>query len=1155
MAPVVLGNSLYSYVSGNYGGSDRRASAAEEAQSLGGYLATISSWAENAFLAGHFTGGWIGLSLNQGQTYSLNEPIYSSPDQWHWDVLDSSISAGEPTDYRAWAPPSGYLDPNQGPGYFAKPYVYFDAPYGFEPALFSGFWKTAFGFDGPTTGIAEFPLSLSITYSAEPKEGNGVFSTSINLSAGNHTSANLAEGTQVWWKITGITQDDLATGFLTGAGTITGGKLDLQHSLVSDADAGENFEVSVFSDAEMTQQIGATSIAPIKESGLSINLQVFNAGLPGAIGIDYSPSSKNLLLTANYPSGHPYNLFMLSGDQIAVPYSSISGFTEELKIATVKSSAGGFTAGETFLGNGNDGEIVKLSSDGKIVENPWVQLPGDGNGLLRGSLFHDSTGLFSGDLIAVTTSGQVWRVSSTKTCTLLASLGTHLEGLNIVPNDPQRYGPLAGKIIAGAEQQGRVYSISNTGQVDFYSLDVNVEDIEIIRPGDAFYGIDYAGSRLLTAPYDSFTGLEGEIVVAQETIGYSSSGLYRLYWDGTALRSEPFNLTAGSQYPGQWEHIAFAPSTLGVTIPTQGGGGPGGGIPPAQGFDFSKDNTLIISGPGSGTLDLTPFSNTNTLSLSIGSDNAYLEVSAGTNTQMTVHGGDGTDTFYGNENNNVLILTGINEGILDGVTFTGFENIDLKSGDDVVYIRPGGQLTGTLNGGTRSRVVVLPPGQDPPTTPPPPISGLPTPPPITPPINPIPLPPPPPGFVLDGGYNSIYLNDNSNTLTLSGLGSGVVDGTTFVNFYTIDLRGGSDNATIQDGGSLPGLLDGGDGTDQLTLNSAANTLTINQSLVGSAAGTSIQGFESIDLADGNDSAQITVDDLVTGLSATRQSLSLDGGAGTDALVLKITPQEVASLKAQGLFQTLKNYLLNPTGQTLSIALSSIDLTLTGFESGKFFNNAPSGIGCSRDRVDENLPSTDEVGSFSTTDEDSGDTFTYELVAGAGDTDNAAFTVSGNKLFLKSSPDYERKSSYSIHLRTTDAGGLSCEKDLTININNVQEGDGTASSISSQAGAAFEEGVTLVAGTVTDDPDGNGVISGYQWYKDDTAITGATNSTYAVSAIGFGSYKVAITYTDGQGSSSTVTSATQAVAMVDNGQGNLSAITGSGAFTNANMPIN
>ena len=58
-------------------------------------------------------------------------------------------------------------------------------------------------------GIAEIPLNLSITTSSTPAEGAGVFTTSINLSAGTETSGNLAEGAEVYWSVSGVTADAL----------------------------------------------------------------------------------------------------------------------------------------------------------------------------------------------------------------------------------------------------------------------------------------------------------------------------------------------------------------------------------------------------------------------------------------------------------------------------------------------------------------------------------------------------------------------------------------------------------------------------------------------------------------------------------------------------------------------------------------------------------------------------------------------------------------------------------------------------------------------------------------------------------------------------------------------------------------------------------
>ena len=55
-----------------------------------------------------------------------------------------------------------------------------------------------------------------------------------------------------------------------------------------------------------------------------------------------------------------------------------------------------------------------------------------------------------------------------------------------------------------------------------------------------------------------------------------------------------------------------------------------------------------------------------------------------------------------------------------------------------------------------------------------------------------------------------------------------------------------------------------------------------------------------------------------------------------------------------------------------------------------------------------------------------------------DADNNAFTIEGDQLKIKASPDYETKSSYSIRLQTKDSGGLTFEKSFTLTVNNIKE---------------------------------------------------------------------------------------------------------------------
>jgi hypothetical protein len=103
------------------------------------------------------------------------------------------------------------------------------------------------------------------------------------------------------------------------------------------------------------------------------------------------------------------------------------------------------------------------------------------------------------------------------------------------------------------------------------------------------------------------------------------------------------------------------------------------------------------------------------------------------------------------------------------------------------------------------------------------------------------------------------------------------------------------------------------------------------------------------------------------------------------------------------------------------------------------NLAPTDLTLSASSIAENLPSGTAVGTLSTTDPDAGDTFTYTLVSGDGDTDNASFILDGATLKTTASFDFETKTSYSIRVRTTDYGGESLEKEFTITVTDGNDG--------------------------------------------------------------------------------------------------------------------
>src|SRR5690606_8030777 len=93
------------------------------------------------------------------------------------------------------------------------------------------------------------------------------------------------------------------------------------------------------------------------------------------------------------------------------------------------------------------------------------------------------------------------------------------------------------------------------------------------------------------------------------------------------------------------------------------------------------------------------------------------------------------------------------------------------------------------------------------------------------------------------------------------------------------------------------------------------------------------------------------------------------------------------------------------------------------------NEAPTDIALSGDTIAENAGANATVGTLSATDPNSGSTFTYTLVSGSGDTDNALFNISGSEIRANDTLDYETQDSYSVRIQVTDNGtpGLTLEK--------------------------------------------------------------------------------------------------------------------------------
>jgi hypothetical protein len=124
--------------------------------------------------------------------------------------------------------------------------------------------------------------------------------------------------------------------------------------------------------------------------------------------------------------------------------------------------------------------------------------------------------------------------------------------------------------------------------------------------------------------------------------------------------------------------------------------------------------------------------------------------------------------------------------------------------------------------------------------------------------------------------------------------------------------------------------------------------------------------------------------------------------------------------------------IRTTDQNGLFAENTFTITVTNV------NEAPTALNLSASSIAENLPTGTAIGTFSSTDPDTLNTFTYTLVAGTGSTDNGSFTIVGNQLRSNAVLNFEAKPSLSIRVRTTDQSNLFFERTFTITVTNVNE---------------------------------------------------------------------------------------------------------------------
>ncbi len=249
----------------------------------------------------------------------------------------------------------------------------------------------------------------------------------------------------------------------------------------------------------------------------------------------------------------------------------------------------------------------------------------------------------------------------------------------------------------------------------------------------------------------------------------------------------------------------------------------------------------------------------------------------------------------------------------------------------------------------------------------------------------------------------------------------------------------------------PAAISGGAVSVTATANATGGTYNVTASTTGATnVGFSLTNTTNSAPTVANPIANVTVDEDAADTPLDLSSVFADVDiADGDSLTLSVEGNTNPALLPPTLTGTTLtlDYLADQNG-TATITVRATD-TEGAYVEDSFLvtvnavDDAPTALALSNAGLQENLAAGTLVGSLSTTDIDTGDTFSYSLVNGGTScpgTDNASFQVpSGtDRLENASALDYETKASYAICVRTTDSGGLTFNQPFTITVTDVDD---------------------------------------------------------------------------------------------------------------------
>lgn len=397
------------------------------------------------------------------------------------------------------------------------------------------------------------------------------------------------------------------------------------------------------------------------------------------------------------------------------------------------------------------------------------------------------------------------------------------------------------------------------------------------------------------------------------------------------------------------------------------------------------------------------------------------------------------------------------------------------------------------------------------------------------------------------GTSTILLIADAATYAITAASSNVDEGGTAKFNVTTNVADGTVGYTISGTGITAADATGGlTGTATITAGVATISVPISADKI-------TEGTETlrVTLADGITSATIAINDTSvneapvfvsadTAFSVAENGTAVTTATATDATALTYSISGTDSAKfsvdsATGAiaFKTAPNFEVDAKSYALTVTASdgalsaskNITVAVTDVNEAPTFAAATATASYAEN-------GTAEVGTYTATDVDAGDSLTYS-VSGA---DAALFSVSSTgALSFKATPNFETPASaagtnvYSVNVIATDKGSLTATQAVTVTVTDVNE---HPTSVAAASTSAAENQTTVGTYTTTDVDAGQTATLTYALGGDDAALfdlntttavlsfKAAPNFEAPASKAGTNAYSVTITATDALGLSTT-----------------------------------